>query len=240
METASLLKHAWMARNAIDNEELWGDLDPGIAPWVMLLIMHGVETCQSCQGASSCDDKEPSSLRNDGGSHCYMEPTIDFLGSEGAGFEALAIAMTHGLPVKALRRCWSASDQLANGSVWQLTFRRRATAEDAKSVRGMIESAKGRRKLLLGEALEVKSTKGWWEVVDIVDLDELEEHLVTPHEDCDQCRAWAATGLLGTDKVRLIIAELRERRAEMRSAIYARALRRAEPASGEQPTGTEG
>jgi hypothetical protein len=90
-------------------EDLRTALDPDIRLAVMVLMQHGVETYESCQG---------------GPGHAYPEPTIAFHGGHAEGFRALAIAMTMGLPVSELRRVWRIEDCAPVGPGWQLTFTR--------------------------------------------------------------------------------------------------------------------
>lgn len=82
-------------------------LDEGIREAVMLLRKHGIETFASCEG---------------GAGHPYLEATIRFDGERSEGFRALAIAMQHNLPVRALRRVWRLLDGEPSGPVWELTF----------------------------------------------------------------------------------------------------------------------
>jgi hypothetical protein len=83
------------------------ELDSGIAATVAILRWHGVETCQSCQG---------------GPGHSYPEPTVDFVGDDGAGMRALGIATMYGLRVQALRRSWNVQNSQLFEVVWQLVF----------------------------------------------------------------------------------------------------------------------
>ncbi len=83
-------------------------LDPGIVEAVRILQEHGVETCQSCEG---------------GEGHAYPKPTVEFLaGDAGAGFKALGVAFTYGLPVSELSLFWSVQDGKPTGPYWKLTF----------------------------------------------------------------------------------------------------------------------
>ena len=82
-------------------------LDEGIRDAVLTLIAAGVETFQSCQG---------------GRGHSMPEPTVQFEGSSGEGLRALAVALDHGLPVKALRRTWRIQDRGIYGPWWEMTF----------------------------------------------------------------------------------------------------------------------
>ena len=82
-------------------------LDEGIEGAVLLLMAHGVETYESCEG---------------GEGHAYPEPTICFYGPRPEGLRALAIARTYGLPVKELRRFWRMDDDEPVGPDWQITL----------------------------------------------------------------------------------------------------------------------
>lgn len=89
-------------------ERDYGSLDPLVKPLVKILMDHGVETFESCEG---------------GEGHSYAEPTIRFSGSRSAGWHALNIAQCHGLPVGALRRVWPLVDHEPTGPYWEMTFR---------------------------------------------------------------------------------------------------------------------
>src|SRR5690348_7387069 len=82
-------------------------LDRGIAMAVHLLVSHGVETFESCEG---------------GQGHAYPEPTVRFHGDHAEGFRAMAIAMQSRLPVRELRRVWPVNDLEPTGPWWELTF----------------------------------------------------------------------------------------------------------------------
>jgi hypothetical protein len=105
-------------------------LDPGIAPWVELLRAHRVETYESCQGGADPERPERG--------HAYAEPTIAFFGGPSAGFHAYAVAVQHALPVSCIRRVWKHDDHELCGPCWEMVFRRQATAEDARDVRGVL------------------------------------------------------------------------------------------------------
>lgn len=94
-------------------------LDPGIRRMVEVLSDHGVHTFESCQG------------RSGGGVHAYPEPTVAFHGGEGAGWQALAIALDHGLPMVHLRRRWDILDGTVTGPYWEMTFREAQEATHA-------------------------------------------------------------------------------------------------------------
>ena len=83
------------------------EYDPGIRHYVEVLQEGGVETCQSCQG---------------GPGHAYLEPTVDFLGGQYAGPQAVAVALMRGLPVYELLRVWHVRDGEMDGPIWRLTF----------------------------------------------------------------------------------------------------------------------
>lgn len=82
-------------------------LDPGIRLMVMVLMENGIETCQSCEG---------------GDGHAYPEPTVDFAGQQSEGFRALAVARSHGLKVRELRRVWHIQNGEPVGPLWSMTF----------------------------------------------------------------------------------------------------------------------
>jgi len=97
----------------------YGDLDRGIADVVAILDWHGIETCQSCQGANY----DAATKTWSGVGHCYPEPTVDFLGDDGAGMRALGVALMYALPVTALRRSWNVNrNGVLHEVVWQLVF----------------------------------------------------------------------------------------------------------------------
>jgi len=83
-------------------------LDPRIAHYVDVLDAAGIETFESCQS---------------GGDHAFPEPTIRFYDDKGEGFHALAIAITHALPVEDLRRYWQIVNGKPEGPRGELTFR---------------------------------------------------------------------------------------------------------------------
>lgn len=84
-------------------------LDPGIAPFVEILWTTGIDTYESCEG---------------GPGHSYPEPAIRFDGGRGEGFRALAAAVAHDLPVRALRRFWSVDRSgEPTGPYWEMSFR---------------------------------------------------------------------------------------------------------------------
>lgn len=93
-------------------------LDPGIAEAVAILQWHGIETCQSCEGAQYNALTKTWS----GAGHCYPEPTVDFIDTPGAGMRAVGIAVMYGLPVAELRSKWSIVDGAIAERVGQLIF----------------------------------------------------------------------------------------------------------------------
>jgi len=94
---------------AVDDIE---QLDPGIRPMVDLLLSHGIETFESCQG---------------GEDHAYPVPTIRFHGDRSEGFRCRAIVLRSKLQVAALRRIWPVIDGEPTGPWWELTFREPTT-----------------------------------------------------------------------------------------------------------------
>lgn len=85
-------------------------IDAGIVYAVAVLRSGGVETYESCEG---------------GDGHAFPEATIRFSGNSGAGYHALSLAITYGLPVAALRRAWSVNDGELTGPFWEMTFYKR-------------------------------------------------------------------------------------------------------------------
>ena len=92
------------------------DLDPGIAVAVHLLLDHGIETYESCQGGEG----------HHGGAGEW--PAIRFYGERSEGFKALSVAQMYGLPVHALNRVWRIDDGEPTGPNWELVFRPSAYA----------------------------------------------------------------------------------------------------------------
>jgi hypothetical protein len=82
-------------------------IDPGIVRVFRALNDAGVETFESCQG---------------GPGHSRDRPTVMFHGSQFAGWEALAIAMKLGLPVRTIQRVWSIIDGEPVGPDWEITL----------------------------------------------------------------------------------------------------------------------
>jgi hypothetical protein len=94
--------------------EAWErELDPGIAPFVRVLREYGVETFESCEG---------------GAGHSYSQPAVRFHGEYPEGFRALAVALEHGFPIRALHRCWHVQDGEPVGPDWELTLWAGATS----------------------------------------------------------------------------------------------------------------
>jgi hypothetical protein len=93
-------------------EDWIASLDPGVARYVDVLNAAGIETYESCEG---------------GEGHSYAEPAVRFCGARGEGFRALAIALQHGFPVRAVRRIWTVdTDGNPQGPRWELAFWRGA------------------------------------------------------------------------------------------------------------------
>jgi hypothetical protein len=97
----------------------YAGIDPGIRQIVRILSENGVETCQSCAASGPFGQ---GSGKDNGDAHSYSEPTVDFIGSLAAGFHALSVAMTHGLPVAELRRVWKMNNGEPEGPIWSMTF----------------------------------------------------------------------------------------------------------------------
>jgi hypothetical protein len=94
--------------------EYGGDdgIDLGIREYVKLLRLNGIETYESCEG---------------GPGHSYPRPTVAFHGGPYAGWQALSVCLTYGLPVFELRRVWTVQDRNEpTGPHWEITFRRKA------------------------------------------------------------------------------------------------------------------
>lgn len=82
-------------------------LDERIREFVVLLIAHGVETFESCEG---------------GEGHSSPEPVVRFEGAEAEGLRAVAVAMAYKLPVGRLRRAWAIRSGSIHGPWWEMTF----------------------------------------------------------------------------------------------------------------------
>lgn len=91
-------------------EGAYDAIDAGIRFAVRVLHARGFETCQSCEG---------------GEGHAYPEPTVDMISgpSDAAGFGALDVLASFGLPVSTVGQVWSV-DGLGRpyGEVWRITF----------------------------------------------------------------------------------------------------------------------
>lgn len=96
-------------------------LDEGIKRAVLILRSGGIETFESCEGGTG---------------HAYPEPTVRFDGIYADGFRALAVAMTYGLPVRAIRRIWTIEDGEPTGPWWEMTFRATSRPEGDASPAG--------------------------------------------------------------------------------------------------------
>ena len=78
---------------------------------VQRLQEHQIETCESCEG---------------GPDHAYPEPTVAFYGTPEAGWRAVAVCLSYGLPVRSLRRVWDIVEaNEPTGPHWEITFRQR-------------------------------------------------------------------------------------------------------------------
>jgi hypothetical protein len=88
-----------------------GRLDRGIKTAVEILQTSGIETFESCEG---------------GPGHAFTEPTIRFHGTPEAGWRALGVCLSHGLPILCLRRVWYVLDSNEpTGPKWEIVFRER-------------------------------------------------------------------------------------------------------------------
>jgi hypothetical protein len=83
--------------------------DAGIREAVRVLWERGVDTCQSCDG------QHPG--------HSYPDPTVDFTGTASEGWNALAIALACGLPVRELCRVYEVRDSEPHGPIWRMVLR---------------------------------------------------------------------------------------------------------------------
>jgi len=97
--------------------EIADQLDPGIAPFVRVLMAVGISTIESCEG---------------GRGHAYPEPCIRFVGDQSVGLKATAQAIYFRLPVSELRRRWSVYRGELEGPDWWMTFYRKATPAECK------------------------------------------------------------------------------------------------------------
>jgi hypothetical protein len=103
---------------AVGRTDWLATLDSGIAPYVDVLDAAGIETYESCEGG-----------RERG--HSYPEPAIRFHGDSAEGFRALAAAVQHGLPVRAIRRFWQVDRRgEPHGPYWEIAFWEAATPDE--------------------------------------------------------------------------------------------------------------
>ncbi len=92
-------------------DHIVGQLDVGIRKAVEVFQKYDIETFESCEGGTG---------------HAYPEPTVAFYGGPGAGWSAVSVCLTHGLPVQSLRRVWDVLDTNdVTGPHWEITFRER-------------------------------------------------------------------------------------------------------------------
>jgi hypothetical protein len=90
----------------------WLDnLDPGVRPYVELLVDNGIHTYESCEG---------------GDGHCHAEPTVRFFGKMDDGMKALGLVIERDLLVRALHRLWTVVDREPTGPDWELVFWKKA------------------------------------------------------------------------------------------------------------------
>jgi hypothetical protein len=95
-------------KNPPSRADWLASLDPGIARYVDVLDAAGIETYESCEG---------------GEGHSYAEPAVRFFGVQGEGFHALAVAVQHGFPVRAIRRLWTVDENgHPHGPYWEIAF----------------------------------------------------------------------------------------------------------------------
>jgi hypothetical protein len=114
-------------------------LDPGIRRYVLILRSEGIETFQSCQGAGGHDAE--GMFRTDGNDHNSPEPSVRFAGNAYEGFKAFAIAMTYGLPVRSVRRCYDFYGGELHGPDWEMTFRHADRAASTALREGLTDVA---------------------------------------------------------------------------------------------------
>ena len=82
-------------------------LDKWIAHQVEVLVEHGIETYESCQG---------------GVGHPLPDPMVRFYGDNAEGYRAVTIALQNGLHPSMLRRFWSINNGELVGPHWEMTF----------------------------------------------------------------------------------------------------------------------
>ena len=80
-------------------------LDPGISFPVKVLMEHGIQTFESCQG---------------GEGHCFKYPTIRFYGDKTEGYRAFDVLAKHGFRVLFLQRTWDIDHNEIGAPYWQL------------------------------------------------------------------------------------------------------------------------
>lgn len=86
-----------------------GKLDAGIEKAVRCLQSADIETFESCEG---------------GPGHAYSEPTIRFYGTPEAGWRAVGVCLSCGLPILSLKRIWDILDSNEpTGPHWEITLR---------------------------------------------------------------------------------------------------------------------
>lgn len=83
-------------------------LDEGIREIVEVMISHGIETFELCQG---------------GEGHASPYPIVRFEGGSAEGPRALAVAIAYRFPVTRLRRASGITDGMMHGPWWEMTFR---------------------------------------------------------------------------------------------------------------------
>ena len=100
-----------MVKRRVPAPPIPGKLDPGIEKAVRILQKEGIETYESCEG---------------GEGHAYAEPTVAFHGGPEAGWRAISVCLSYGLPALCLRRVWYVLDRNEpTGPKWEITFRER-------------------------------------------------------------------------------------------------------------------
>ena len=118
------LKYKWTNKMDMPRAELFllaDEVDTGIQRAVVLLNMHNLYTCQSCEGRYDVDGKNPALFLNES-EHCYPEPTIEFEGTPLDGMKAVIILQEHGVKIFDLRRQWRMIDGELTGPLWAITF----------------------------------------------------------------------------------------------------------------------
>jgi len=88
-----------------------GKIDLGVRKAVKTLQDAGIETFESCEG---------------GRGHAYHAPTVAFYGTPEAGWRAVAVCLSYGLPIRSLQRVWSIDDgNEPTGPHWEIVFKYR-------------------------------------------------------------------------------------------------------------------